>query len=343
MKKLLSLLFVLFFISGCSLTNKKDLIKDFSDKVNNAKSYHLIANMSIVSDEEEFRYNIDVKKSEKDFYLVTLYNVDNDHEQIILKNEEGVYVITPSLNRSFKFQSSWPDNSSQSYLLNSLLNDINNANKSKVYNNDKEQYIKIKVNYPNNSDLSYEHIVFDKNSNLKKVIVFDVDNKERIITEFTKIEYKGNFSDDEFKIENYVQKNEITEKEKTCEGTNCDKKTSNILDDIVYPLYLPGNTYLTSSEKINDENSSRVILTFAGDRTFTIVEEALSTSDEFEIKPVFGEFEIMNDSLAIINNNSIKWDKGNISYYLVGSNLTSEELVTIAASMNYTRSVAGSK
>ena len=35
-----------------------------------------------------------------------------------------VYVVTPSLNKSFKFQSEWPSNSSQSYLLNPLLNDV---------------------------------------------------------------------------------------------------------------------------------------------------------------------------------------------------------------------------
>ena len=160
MKKILTLFISLIFLSGCSLTKKGNLIKNFSDKITSAKGYHLIAKMSLISDEEEFKYNVDVKKSENGNYLVSLYNIGNNHEQIILKNEEGVYVITPSLNRSFKFQSSWPNNSSQSYLLDSILKDINNDDKVKLYN-DKEKYIKVKVNYPNNSDLSYEHIIFE--------------------------------------------------------------------------------------------------------------------------------------------------------------------------------------
>ena len=40
---------------------------------------------------------------------------------IILRNSEGIYVLTPSLNKSFKFQSEWPYNSSQTYLLQTLL------------------------------------------------------------------------------------------------------------------------------------------------------------------------------------------------------------------------------
>ena len=35
-----------------------------------------------------------------------------------------VRVLTPTLNKSFKFQSDWPYNNSQVYLLQTLLSDI---------------------------------------------------------------------------------------------------------------------------------------------------------------------------------------------------------------------------
>lgn len=53
-----------------------------------------------------------------------MVNKANEHKQIILRNNDGLYVITPSLNKSFKFESTWPDNSSQSYILSSLIKDI---------------------------------------------------------------------------------------------------------------------------------------------------------------------------------------------------------------------------
>ena len=106
MKKLLLLLISIIFLTACSNNNINDITKNFSDDVNNADSYELVGKMSIVGDEEEFNYSINVKYLKDNNYKVELLNVDNNHKQIILKNEEGVYVITPELNRSYKFESS---------------------------------------------------------------------------------------------------------------------------------------------------------------------------------------------------------------------------------------------
>ena len=77
--------------------------------------------------------------------------------EIILKNKDGVYVLTPALNKSFKFESNWPNNSSQSYILSALVNDINTDNEAQVEKVDNTYVIKSKVNYPNNEDLKYPH------------------------------------------------------------------------------------------------------------------------------------------------------------------------------------------
>lgn len=42
----------------------------------------------------------------------------------MVKNNSGVYVIIPSINKTFKVNSSWPENMSYPYLLQSLSNDI---------------------------------------------------------------------------------------------------------------------------------------------------------------------------------------------------------------------------
>lgn len=340
-KVLITLLFMLFLTVGCSKKDSFDVVKKFNDDVNNSKSYEIIAKMKILSDEEEFNYNLNVLYMDEEYYNVSLINSDNNHKQVILKNDEGVYVITPSLNKSFKFESSWPNNSSQSYLLKSLQSDINKDDKLLLKKLKDGYMLKVAVNYPNNEELKYEEIYFDNDINLKKVVVYDNDNKERIITEFNKIDYKKHNTENDFKLENYIT--EVKPEEKTCEGENCDKTTLNVLDDIIYPLYLPGNTYLTSSEKIDNEDNKRVILTFAGDKNFTIIEEAIKPSNEFEIKSVYGDPVFINDIIGVMGDNSIKWDKGAVSYYLTSNNLSLSELNMVAASLNSARSVAGSK
>lgn len=326
-------------MSGCKKNDINNVTKRFSDKVINSDSYHLVGKMSISSDEEVFNYNFDVKYLKDNYYKVSLVNLNNNHEQIILRNGESVYVITPSLNKSFKFQSSWPDNSSQSYLLGSILKDINNDNDSKISREGKLTVITTKVNYPNNSELISQKLYFDDKVNLKKVVVFDQDNNKRIETTFTKIDLKAKNGKDEFDIDEYIKE---TDDNKTCSSEECDKTTSNILDDIIYPLYLPNNTYLTSSEKIGDD-SSRVILTFSGDKSFTIIEEVSSIPSSFEIKPVFGNPVFLNDTYGVISDNSISWTRGSVDYYLTSNNLSNSEMVVIASSMNHSISVLGSK
>lgn len=344
MKKFLVLVFCILCLCGCKKKDANDVIKTFTKKVNNADSYSLTANMSIIGDEEKFNYQVDVSYLKDEYYKVSLYNKDNNHEQIIIKNDDGVYVITPELNRSYKFESSWPNNSSQAYLLNPLMRDINSDDTLKAFNEGKYNVLKVKVNYPNNSDLLYEKIYFDNNSMVKKVEVYDTNNIEKIKVTFNNIKYNVNYNKEDFEIDEYINNDNINnENKENCEGTNCDKKTGNILEDIIYPLYLPSNTYLTSSDKIGEEGNQRVILTFSGDKNFTIVEESLYVPDKFEVSPVFGEPILLNDTIGVIDTNSIKWSKGNIDYYITSDNLTKSELVTLASSMNLAKSVIGSK
>ncbi len=64
-----------------------------------------------------------------------------DQSQIILRNEEGVFVLTPALNKSFRFQSDWPQNSSQAYLYESLVRDILQDKKNLTFEKTDKYYI----------------------------------------------------------------------------------------------------------------------------------------------------------------------------------------------------------
>ena len=124
MKKIIAILMCLFFLAGCSTNMEKKVIKEFKDNVNSSKSYSMAGTLEIINADDKFDYDIAVSYKKGDYYKVVLTNQTSGHEQIILKNKDGVYVVTPSLNKSFKFQSSWPENSSQTYILSSVLNDL---------------------------------------------------------------------------------------------------------------------------------------------------------------------------------------------------------------------------
>ncbi len=350
MKKFFVVLLLLTLcITGCGKKNKKDIIKDFTAKVNDTTSYTLKGNMEIYANEETFTYSLEVDYLKDYFYKVKMVNQTNNHEQIILRNNDAVYVITPSLNKSFKFQSEWPDNSSQAYLLKAIINDMNEDEESTVEEQDDTYIIKSKVDYPNNPELKYQKVTMDKEGNIKKNEIYDEKDTVKMKVTFMSIDYKANLKTDDFKLEDYITETETkktTEKEECkdketckestskCEGANCTKETGAI-ENILYPLYIPSNTYLEKSDKVTTDVGDRIILTFGGDKNFVLVEEKVFASEEFEIIPVYGDPLIVSDTIGALGANSLSWTKDNISYYLAGNDLTTKELLTIGESIGY--------
>lgn len=288
-------------------------------------------------------------------------------------------MITPSLNKSFKFQSEWPENSSQAYILASILSDINNDSNKTIEEVDGSYVVKSVVNYPNNPDLTYQKTTMDKDGNLKKNEIYNNKDELKMKVTFTSINYKASLKEDDFLLEEYItndtenntetkeenntenkketneteeqkKENQTEEKKETdcegdackqeetdngaCEGDACTEETGSI-ENILYPLYVPSNTYLSSSDKVDTDVGDRIILTFAGDKNFVLVEEAATVAEEFEIIPVYGDPLIVNDTIGALGANSLSWTKDNISYYLTGTDLSTEELLTIGESIGY--------
>lgn len=328
MKKILLILISVFFIGGCGKANKENLVDKFKNEVESAKSYYVESNMELYNNEDVFKYDLKVYYMDDDYFKVNMVNTNNNHEQVILRNSDAVYVITPSLNKSYKFQSDWPYNSSQSYILNSLIKDIENDKNLEFKTLDNGYSLKAKVDYPNNPDMSYEMIKFDKNKNLKSVEVYSKDDILMIKVEYKKIDYKASLKSDEFDVDKIVEEN--------CCTVADDTENTASLDDVIYPLYVPNNTYLKDKEVVSTENGDRAILTFNGDKNFVLIEEAATVSREFETIPVYGEPFLLSNSFGSLTNNSLSWTHNNINYYLTSNDLSSSEILTIASSLNNT-------
>ena len=228
------------------------------------------------------------------------------------------------MNKSFKFQSEWPDNGSQGYLIDSLVNDINNDSESKAEKSDDGYIINAKVNYPNNANLVSEKIYLSEKGELKKVEVLDANEKVKITVKFSSIDYKPTFKNDYYKLESLIDTECCTEEE----------TTSKTIDDIIYPLYLPSNTYLNSKDTVNTDDGNRVILTFTGESPFTLVEEKATAKEEFEIIPVYGEPLMLSEVVGALSSNSLYWTSNNVDFYLSSDKLSGTELLTIAESIS---------
>ncbi len=325
MKKIL-ILFVMIgslFLVGCGKYGEKDIIKDLSKKIDNIKGYHLNGILEIVNNEESYLYDVDVSYEKQDKYRVSLKNQTNNHEQIILKNEEAVYVLTPSLNKSFKFQSQWPYNNSQIYLLQTILTDLKNEKDRSFEVKDNNYIFETQVNYSNNPDLVKQKITMDKKLKFKVIEIYNKDDVMQMKMEFKDIDMKASFDDDYFTLKENM--NNIS--------NTSDMETSKI-EDTIYPMYLPTNTHLESQDKVTTETGERVILTFNGDKPFMLVQESSAQSKELLTVPMYGEPYMFADTVAALSDNSVTWISNDIEYYVVSDVLSKEELVNVAKSIS---------
>lgn len=320
-RRFIFLLFVCFFLVGCGKLSDKDIIKEIDSKTSN--SYMLTGDLSILNNDSVYNYKVEVSYKKDKYYKVSLTNTSNNHNQVILKNDDGVYILTPSLNKSFKFQSDWPYKNSQIYLISALLNDIKSDSNTEFRTLDDEYEFVTKVNYPNNKNLVKQKILIDDDYNISSVKVMDSNDVIRMELNIKNIDYSPTFKDDYFTINTIMR---------TFEENDVSETVS--LDDSIYPLFLPGGTKLASSEKIKMDDGERIIMTFEGDKPFLLVEETANIMDEFTIIPTNGEPYMLMDTLGVMTDNSLSWTSGGVDYYLVSDIMNIDELVEVAQSIS---------
>ncbi len=331
MKKffLIMMLVCCCFLTGCFGGKKDNILKNITDKYQNLNAYELTGDLEIVNNDDVYNYDVKVIYQKKDKYYVSLKNRSNNHEQIILKNEDGVYVLTPSLNKSFKFQSDWPYNNSQVYLIQSILDDITSDQEKSLVSDDNGHLFTTAVNYPNNRRLVKQTVLFDQNFNLKRVSVLDENDIGQMTMNFLTIDLNPNINSDTFDLNKIMG----TSENNNVEDHSNETQTST-LDDIIYPLYIPLGTVLTSEEKIAKSDGERVIMTFEGEKPFLLVEETASVEEEFSIIPTYGEPYLLIDTVGALTDSSITWSSNGVDYYLVSDVMSQDELIDIARSVN---------
>ncbi len=382
MKKifLTGLFLCLFLLTGCGKYSEKTIVKDLNKKINAVTGYHIEGTMEIYNGEDVYTYDVD-SSYENDNYRVSLTNKLNNHEQIILRNADGVYVLTPSLNKSFKFQSNWPENNSQVYILKSILTDINKDENIKLEEKNGKYILNTKISYSNNKNLNNQKIYMDKKLNFEKIEVFDESGNKQIKMTFDNIDLKATFNNKYFSTSENMKTVDITEnndrkandeldnksstsaannnneemsesQNKTTESTNSEKtenserkestKTESntkanetiSIEDTVYPMYLPSGTYLSNEESVSKEDGERIILTFAGESPFILVEETISKSEETEIIPVYGEPTILVDTVGALSDSSVNFISNGIEYYIASESMTMQEILEVAQSIS---------
>lgn len=211
----------------------------------------------------------------------------------------------------------------------------------------------VKVKYDNDTKLVSQKIYLDKDLNLTKVEVLD--NKDKVKMRMNVLVYnlKENFDDDYFILnESYKEdkkepkkeeNNTNTEDNKNNENNQNNENQQNInqnteeqpqskIEDIVYPMYLPLNTYLSNQDKVSTEIGERVIMTFSGDKPFILVQETADVTKTTDF--VDGDPYLILDTIGAVTDYSVSWINKGVEYSVVSDTLNVDELIQVAQSIS---------
>ncbi|TWD89712.1 outer membrane lipoprotein-sorting protein [Neobacillus bataviensis] len=322
-------LMVMFVLAACGSKSQDDVVKELTGKQSDLTSYKVNAKMTLKMGSDSQVYNVEIWHKDPTFYRVNLKNAEKDQSQMILRNKEGVFVLTPALNKSFRFQSDWPQNSSQAYLYESLIKDIV-ADKEAKFSSTKDYYIfETKTRYQNNSMLPYQEIKLNK-SDLSPAIVkvMDPDRNPLVTVEFSKVKFNADFDKDDFDMKKNMTRAQLN-LPAMANGKNKDQSFT-----IKYPTFELTGTKLLEEKTVKIEDGKRVVLTYDGKKSYTLVQEKVSTKVA-SANPTLMEGDIVDlgATIGALSDHSLSWSQGGVDYMIASKNLTRDEMVEIAKSV----------
>lgn len=332
MRKKLLLVFVglmvVFVLSACGSKSQKDVTKELNGKLSDLSSYKVNAKMTLKMGTDKQVYNVEVWHKSPTFYRVNLKNAKKDQSQMILRNDEGVFVLTPALNKSFKFQSDWPQNSSQAYLYESLIKDII-EDKTAKFSTTKDFYVfETKTRYQNNKMLPFQEIKL-KRRDLSPVIVkvMDPDRNALVTVEFTKVKFGANLDKEDFDMKKNMTRAQL--------GLPAMAKVKDSAFTVKYPTSFIKGTKLIEEKAVNIEDGKRVVLTYDGKKSFTLVQEKIISKPAAVIASTYVEGQPVDLGFTIgaVSEHSITWSLDGVDYMIASKNLTKDELINVASSV----------
>lgn len=299
--------------------------KPFEDRLQQTlgslNSYLLEGVMEVAEGEDTKSYDVSVKylkQDDQDYFRVAMKDSGMDQEQEIIRNAEGVFVVTPTLNQIFKFQGNWPSNSLKPYLLQSMR-EIAADESAQIEQTEEGYQISAGVTYPNNRNFTQQEMVFSDDLKIKSVQIFDDDHVLQMKMLFSKVDYEPGLTAEDFQVPQQLEKETAAEP----------------ITDEDLPL-MPMETFgavLSNSSVVENDGKVQYVLEYTGEKNFTIVEEVAESEETTQTIIMSGS---LVDGLNIVgryDGNHMTSVINSVRYTIYSDDLSEEEMSAVLQSM----------
>ncbi|MFC5531592.1 LolA family protein [Cohnella yongneupensis] len=354
-------------LAGCGGKNADSIVKDLDKVVSKMESYQGSGTMTLHTGQQPQTYKVEVWYQKPDYYRISLTNEKRDITQIVLRNNEGVFVLTPQLNKSYRFQSDWPKNQGQVYLYQTLIQSIVMDN-SRQFTTDKDAYVfdVMAANYQNGS-FARQKIWLDQDTyKPRHVEVTDTNAQKMVEVTFDTFEFGTKFENSAFDMNQNMDGPKAKPSDSAGQSpspdsngqpdasnapdASPDNQTTGQQDDpttatpqesvtIVEPDQeaLPvGVQLLEQPSDIQLGENMGVMLRYSGAYDFTILEMVSRDEAVSLMKGLSVDLGFTMGLLVQGETNSLTWTYNGTEYRLISADLEPADMVKIAQSMDET-------
>ncbi|OEF95876.1 outer membrane lipoprotein-sorting protein [Desulfuribacillus alkaliarsenatis] len=312
---------------GGTITKQEDVMKELGKILEEIENYHLEAEMVVDHDGLAQTYYVEVWYQQPELYKVALKNDSREVSQIIIKNNEGVHVVNPYMNKVFKFSKDWPHAQGQLYLYQTLLNNITKADSLDYEYKDEAYYFTYEVE--NGQYIAKQEVVLEEGFYPKTAMMTDEAETVKITVNFENFEANIAISELEFDVDEQL-KSSVTE------GMDATAAMAQLQENWtpMQPEYVPAGMTMTSLSVLKEGDMEYAVLQYAGaDSNFTIIQKPDITFDT--IARADGELVEIYGTVAILSGGAtptLQWHDNGIEFTLSG-NLSMAEMQKVAATV----------
>lgn len=318
-------------ITGCFGTKSpEDVIGDLNGTLEKMSGYKATAVLTLQTGSTPQEYDVEVWYQKPANYRVALTSKQRNITQIILRNDEGVFVLTPHLNKSFRFQSGWPENNGPLYLYETLVRSILDDSERKVNIDDKQYVFEVKANYSGNRSLTRQKIWLTEDFKPTHAEIMDGNMNTMVEISFKDFVFNPQFDEDAFDKDRNMQTALMAIPTFGQAGAE-EWPTGSF--GVIHPTYTPQGVKLAAVEPVQRGEDYSVVLQYKGAYEYKLLEaRPTAATVSYDVgMPVNLGFTIGVLTGAADQQRMLTWELDGVEFTLVG-NLPEEEMVKIASS-----------
>ncbi|MCL6454093.1 MAG: outer membrane lipoprotein carrier protein LolA [Alicyclobacillus sp.] len=312
-------------VAGCGAPSKQNVVSQLQTQAEelDATNYQSTAIMTVQMDSGSQKYYVETSFDSPTTYKIALGDANKHINQIIVRNENGMFIVSPSLQKVFRFNGNWAQNQGHIYLYDQILEQIVKTPDLKMGRAGQETTFTMPIT-PKNDVVATQKVSLMPTSNgyqPKQIVLLDSKDKAVVTIDFTSYKQGVKFSNGDFDPQKLA----------TSEG-NAAKTT--MASDNALTYIEPQQTFGAKIDVLEpDASAGSTLLHYTGPYGFTLDESrpapGVSGLPSAELVDLYGVPGILSGD---DQTRQLTWFNDGIEFSLTSSQLSLDQMESVAIS-----------